>query len=67
MSILTYRDLEVWNQGMDLVEECYRLTTNFPKSELFGLTSQLRRAAVSIQQRWRKAPAGVKPSRTDIM
>ena len=33
---------------MDLVEECYRVTTTFPKSELYGLTSQMRRAAVSI-------------------
>jgi four helix bundle protein len=44
----TYRDLDVWKQGMDLVEESYRATASFPKSELYGLTSQLRRAAVSI-------------------
>jgi len=48
MPILTYRDLEVWKQGMELVEECYKLTTGFPRSELFGLTTQIRRAAVSI-------------------
>lgn len=48
MPIFTYRDLIVWKQGLTLVEECYRLTTTFPKSELYGLTSQLRRAAVSI-------------------
>jgi four helix bundle protein len=46
--MFTYRDLIVWQQGLTLVEECYRLTTTFPRSELFGLTSQLRRAAVSI-------------------
>jgi four helix bundle protein len=46
--IFTYRDLVVWQQGRTLVEECYRLTTAFPKSESYGLTSQLRRAAVSI-------------------
>jgi four helix bundle protein len=44
----TYRDLEAWKQGMDLVERCYRTTANLPPSELYGLTSQLRRAAVSI-------------------
>src|SRR5258706_5890463 len=44
----TFRDLVVWKQGMDLVEDCYRATTSFPKSELYGLTGQLRRASVSI-------------------
>ena len=44
----TYRDLDVWKQGMDLVEQCYRTTAGFPSFELYGLTSQLRRAAVSI-------------------
>jgi four helix bundle protein len=44
----TYRDLDVWKQGMRLVEDCYRATVVFPASELYGLTSQVRRAAVSI-------------------
>ena len=44
----TYRDLDAWKFGMDLVEECYRVTATFPKSELYGRTSQIRRAAVSI-------------------
>jgi four helix bundle protein len=44
----TYRDLVVWKQGMDLAAACYSVTTSFPKSELYGLTGQLRRAAVSI-------------------
>jgi four helix bundle protein len=44
----TYRDLDAWKQGMDLVEQCYRTTARFPAAELYGLTSQLRRAAVSI-------------------
>ena len=48
MSTFTYRDLDVWKQGMDLVERAYQATESFPKSELYGLTSQLRRAAVSI-------------------
>ena len=46
--ILTFRDLGVWQKGIDLVVECYRLSEDFPKSELYGLTSQLRRAAVSV-------------------
>jgi len=47
-SMFRYRDLEAWQKGMDLVEACYRLTTSFPKEELYGLTSQIRRASVSI-------------------
>ena len=44
----TYRDLEAWKQGMDLVERCYKSTASFPTSELYGITNQLRRAAISI-------------------
>src|ERR1043166_1925133 len=48
MSIFTYRNLIVWKQGIELVEECYKLTRRFPDAEIYGLTSQIRRAAVSI-------------------
>jgi four helix bundle protein len=44
----SYRDLVVWNKAMELVMEIYRLTQAFPKEEIFGLMSQLRRSAVSI-------------------
>jgi four helix bundle protein len=44
----TYSDLEVWQAAMDLVEDVYRATKSFPKEELYTLTSQLRRAAISI-------------------
>lgn len=44
----TYRDLVVWQKAMELVTEVYRSTAAFPKDEIYGLTSQLRRAAVSI-------------------
>jgi four helix bundle protein len=47
-TIFTYRDLEAWKRGMDLVEQCYKLTASFPKGEQFALTSQIRRAAVSV-------------------
>ena len=43
-----YQKLEVWQMAMRLVEEVYKRTRNFPKEELFGLTSQVRRAAISI-------------------
>jgi four helix bundle protein len=46
--INSFRDLTVWQRGMDVVVAVYRLTEGFPKSELYGLTSQLRRAAVSV-------------------
>jgi four helix bundle protein len=48
MTVKNYRSLEVWQKGMDLVEECYRLCSAFPKSETYGLSSQLKRAAVSV-------------------
>jgi four helix bundle protein len=47
-SIESYRDLRVWREAMDLAESCYRLTSGFPRREIFGLSSQLRRSAVSI-------------------
>jgi four helix bundle protein len=48
MGMMTHKDLDVWKMGIDLVEKVYRITERFPKEEQFGLTSQLRRAAVSI-------------------
>jgi four helix bundle protein len=44
----TYRDLKAWQTAMDLVRDIYRLTQTFPREETYGLTIQLRRAAVSI-------------------
>ena len=44
----TYEDLEVWQAAMELAARVYRLTEQFPKHETYGLSSQLRRAAVSI-------------------
>ena len=46
--IRSYRDLDAWQVGMKLAEACYKLTEGFPQRELYGLTSQIRRAAVSI-------------------
>jgi len=44
----SYRDLLVWQRGMDLVESVYQVTRSFPRHEVYGLTAQLRRAAVSV-------------------
>jgi four helix bundle protein len=44
----SFRELRVWQAAMNLVEKIYKVTSDFPKEELYGLTSQLRRAAVSV-------------------
>lgn len=41
-------DLDVWKKSMNLVEKIYKLSSQFPKDEMYGLTSQMRRASVSI-------------------
>jgi four helix bundle protein len=46
--IRNYRDLAVWQKGMDIALAVYKVTKSFPDDERFGLTSQLRRAAVSV-------------------
>lgn len=48
MAVNSFRDLRVWQAGMDLVEYVYRLTRTFPKHEMYGLAGQMQRAAVSI-------------------
>lgn len=44
----THKDLEVWIKSVDLVTEIYRITSTFPKVEIFGLSAQIRKAAISI-------------------
>ncbi|HXK35804.1 MAG TPA: four helix bundle protein [Candidatus Paceibacterota bacterium] len=44
----SYKDLIVWQRSFELAKEIYRLTSKFPNSEVYGLTSQLRRASISI-------------------
>jgi four helix bundle protein len=44
----SYVDLRVWQQGMELARNVYHATARFPKSELYGLVNQMRRAAVSV-------------------
>ena len=46
--INNFKDLRIWRQGMDLVQEIYAITKNFPPQEVYGLTAQMRRAAVSV-------------------
>jgi four helix bundle protein len=44
----SYRDLDVWKLSIELVKEIYQVTAKFPPTEIYGLTNQLRRAAISI-------------------
>ncbi len=48
MAVSDYRELIVWQKAMGLVEAVYKMTASFPKEEIYGLTSQVRRASVSI-------------------
>ena len=48
MKIVSYRDLTVWQKAMELAIKVYFVTKAFPKEELYGLTSQIRRAAFAI-------------------
>ena len=55
--INTHKDLDVWKKAMDLVKEVYLLTADFPREEVYGLVSQMKRAAVSIQRTYTLHPS----------
>ena len=46
--IKNFQDLRIWQKGIEVVKDIYNLTKKFPKEELYGLTSQMRRSAISI-------------------
>ncbi|HQU46061.1 MAG TPA: four helix bundle protein, partial [Pirellulales bacterium] len=48
MGIESYRNLNVWQLGIELVQDIYMTTQTFPKAEIYGMVSQMRRAAVSV-------------------
>lgn len=48
MAIKSFRDLDIWQRSMALTESIYRITDTFPRSEVYGLSGQMRRAAVSV-------------------
>ncbi|HOM41740.1 MAG TPA: four helix bundle protein [Bacteroidales bacterium] len=48
LRISSYKELEVWKRSMDLVEIIYKITQQFPQSEMYGMVSQLKRASVSV-------------------
>ena len=46
--IRNFKNLRIWQQSIELVEEIYRITKKFPKEELYGIVNQIRRSAVSL-------------------
>jgi len=48
MAIKSYKDLNIWNKGIDIASGIYKITPRFPKEEAYGLSSQMKRSAVSI-------------------
>lgn len=53
----THQDLEVWQRGINFVTQVYKSTGRFPANELYGLTNQIRRAAVSIPSNFAEGAA----------
>ena len=66
-TIQSYRDLHVWQRSMELTVAVYRLTEAFPRGEVFGLTSQLRRSAVSIPSNIAEGLWTIKPARVQTL
>lgn len=48
MKVKDYKDLKIWQKGIEIADKIYSITDGFPKSELYGLVSQMRKASVSI-------------------
>ena len=55
----SYRDLDVWKLSIELVKEIYQATAKFPPTEIYGLTNQLRRAAISIPSNIAEGQGGI--------
>ncbi len=47
-AMMTHKDLDIWKLGIELVQKVYKMTAEYPKEEVYGLTNQMRRASVSI-------------------
>jgi hypothetical protein len=56
-----YQELIIWQQSVDLTERCYQATQSFPVTERFGLTSQIRRSAISIPSNIPEDADGTRP------
>ena len=60
----TYENLDAWKKAVDLAVKIYELTRNFPKEEIYGITSQIRRAVISISSNL--AEGAGRPSKKDF-
>jgi hypothetical protein len=49
-----YRDLQVWKKSHNVALDLYRISQDFPREELYGMTSQIRRAAIPLERIWQK-------------
>lgn len=65
MSTQSFRDLVVWQKSRDLAVKIYKITDEFPNSELYGMTSQMRRAAISISSNIAESYRRVHPKDKD--
>lgn len=61
-----FKNLDVWKKAHRLTLDAYRITESFPRAEMFGLSSQIRRAASSIQRIWPKVVVGHRQSSHDL-
>ncbi len=62
----THKDLEIWQKGIKLVERIYKLTSSFPKEEVYGLISQMKRAAISYPSNIAVAEGAARSSRKEF-
>ncbi len=62
---MNHKDLDAWKEAMELAESVYQLTRHFPKEEIYGLTSQVRRAVVSVPSNLSEGAA--RPSRKEFV
>ena len=66
MYLDSYKKLIVWQKSIELVKKIYILTNNFPQNELYGITSQMRRAAISIPSKYSRRSIKEKSKRLFI-
>jgi hypothetical protein len=64
--IKSFKELKVWQKGIEIVKDAYALTKKFPKEEIYGLTAQIRRSAISIPYKGRMTICDIRYTIYDI-